>query len=157
MNTAVNQQSSVMQDTLLLRFARHGTLLLLAGLLTGFGIGKLHSHGTANAAHLTGLIGGFGLIAVGWVWPRLKLGPLWSQLGAWIFILFMHLSWFGLILMAALGSAPDTPVDSVGPSAASWNVISAWLLLVGVILSVVGTLIILKGLRPNPQSGGAAE
>jgi membrane associated rhomboid family serine protease len=52
----------VMQDTLLLRFARHGMLLLLAGLLTGFGIGIFDSHHFANAAHLTGVIGGFGLL-----------------------------------------------------------------------------------------------
>lgn len=144
-----------MQDTLLLRFARHGTLLLLAGLLTGFGIGKFPSHVTGNAAHLTGLIGGFGLIGVGWLWPRLKLGPLWSQLGAWSFILSMQLSWLGLALKAAFGSAPDTPLESVGNSAASWNLISAVFLSVGAILSVVATLIILVGLRPTRQSSGA--
>jgi hypothetical protein len=124
----------VVQDTLFLRFARHGTLLLLAGLLIGFGIGKFHSHVTGNAAHLTGLIGGFGLIGVGWLWPRLKLEPLWSQLGSWSFILSMQLSWLGLALKAALGSAPDTPLVSVGNDAASWNVISGLFLLVGAIL-----------------------
>jgi hypothetical protein len=143
-----------MQDTLLLRFARHGTLLLLAGLLTGFGIGKFHSHHFGNAAHLAGLIGGFGLIAVGWLWPRLKLGRLWSQLGAWTLILSMDLSWLGLLLMAAFGSAADTPSESVGPSAASWNLIAGAVLLVGAVLSVVATLIMLIGLRPNRQGKG---
>jgi len=148
---------SPMQDTLLLRFARHGTLLLLAGLLTGFGIGEFHSHHFGNAAHLTGLIGGFGLIAVGWLWPRLKLGPSWSQCGAWCFILSMHLSWLGLVLKAALGSAPDAPLESVGQSGAAWNVLSASIILVGAVLSVIATLITLVGLRPTFQSGGAAR
>jgi hypothetical protein len=143
-----------MQDTLLLRFARHGTLLLLAGLLTGFGIGKFHSHQAGNSAHLAGLIGGFGLIAVGWLWPRLKLGRLWSQLGAWAFILSMDLSCLGLVLVAAFGSAADTPTESLGPGAASWNLIAGPLLLVGAVLSVVATLIMLIGLRPIHQGKG---
>ena len=139
------------QDTLLLRFARHGTLLLLAGLLTGFGIGKFHSHHLGNAAHLTGLIGGFGLIAVGWLWPRLRLGPRWSQFGAWIFIISMHLSWLGLALKAALGSGPDAPLNSVGQSAGSWDAISGFILLFAALFSVASTLILLVGLRPDLQ------
>jgi hypothetical protein len=144
-----------MQDTLLLRFARHGTLLLLAGLLTGLGIGKFHSHQLGNAAHLAGLIGGFGLIAVGWLWPRLRLGSRWSRFGAWSLIASMHLSWLGLALKAALGSASDAPLMSVGQGAASWDAISGLILLVGAILSLVGTLIMLIGLRPIRQSGSA--
>lgn len=143
------------QDTLILRFARHGTLLLLAGLLTGIGIGKFHSHQLGNAAHLAGLIGGFGLIAVAWLWPRLSLGPRWSQVGAWSFILSMHLSWLGLALKAALGSAADAPLGSVGQGAASWDAISGFILLVGAVLSLVGALIMLIGLRALRQNGNA--
>jgi hypothetical protein len=146
-----------MQETLFFRFARHGALLLLAGLFTGFGFGKFHNHHTGEAAHLTGLIGGFGLIAVGWVWPRLKLGRLWSELGAWTFILSMELNWLGLFLAAVLGSAPGTPAGSVGANAALWDVIGGRLLQAGVVLSVLGTLTLLVGLRPTRQSGGAAE
>jgi hypothetical protein len=143
------------QDTLILRFARHGALLLLAGLLTGIGIGKFHSHQLGNAAHLAGLIGGFGLIAVAWLWPRLSLGPRWSQVGAWSLIFSMHLSWLGLALKAALGSASDAPLSSVGQGAASWDAISGFILLVGALLSLVGTLIMLIGLRAIRQSGNA--
>ena len=143
-----------MQDTLHIRFARHGMLLLLAGLLTGFGFGKFHNHHAGDAAHITGLIGGFGLISVGWLWPLLKLGRLWLQIGAWSFILSMEFSWLGLFLRAALGSAPDAV--SIDASAASWNLIGGRFLFAGVILSVVGTLIALIGLRPIRQGGGAA-
>ncbi len=140
-----------MQDAILLRFARHGTLLLLAGLLTGFGIGQFHSRQLGNAAHLAGLVGGFGLIAVGWLWPRLNLRPRWSQFGAWTFIFSMHLSWLGLALKAALGGAPDAPLNSAGPGAASWDVISGLILLVAAVLSVAATLIMLVGLRTKLQ------
>ena len=89
-----------MLDALTLRFARHGVGLLLAGLLNGFVIGALPSHHFANAAHVTALIGGFGLLSVAWLWPRLRLGPLSSQIGAWTFIAAMHLNWLGLIVKA---------------------------------------------------------
>ena len=141
-----------MQDTLFLRFARHGTLLLLAGLLTGFGIGKFHSHHLANAAHLTGLIGGFGLIAVGSLWPCLQLGARWSQIGAWTFIISMHLSWLGLVLKGALGSAPDAPLNTLGPGAASWDAISGLVLMIAAVLTVAATVVLLVGLRQNRQS-----
>jgi hypothetical protein len=41
--------------------ARHGAILLLLGMITGFVIVRFHNRGTANAAHLTGLIRGYGL------------------------------------------------------------------------------------------------
>jgi hypothetical protein len=144
-----------MQDTLLLHFARHGTLLLLAGLLTGFEIDKFHSHHLGNVSHLTGLIGGFGLIGVGWLWPRLRLRPRWSQLGAWSFIISMHLSWLGLALKGALGSASDAPLSSVGQGAALWDAIAISILEIAAPLSVAATLITLVGLRPIRQRAGA--
>jgi hypothetical protein len=67
----------------------------------------------------------------------------------------MHLSWLGLVLMAAFGSAADTPSESVGPGAASWNLIAGPLIFVGAVLSVVATLIVLVGLRPARQGKGA--
>ena len=47
-----------------LRLARHGAILLLLGMLTGFVIVNFHNQNLGNAAHLTGLIGGDGLIAL---------------------------------------------------------------------------------------------
>jgi len=145
----------IVQDTFILCFARHGTLLLLAGLLTGFGMDKFHSHHLGNVAHVTGLIGGFGLVAVGWLWPRLRLGSLWSQIGAWSFILSMHLSWLGLALKGALGSASDAPLSAVGQNAVLWNTIAIPILEIAAPLSVAATLIMLVGLRPIRQRGSA--
>jgi hypothetical protein len=136
-----------MLDAAFLRFARHGTMLLLAGLLTGFGIGKFHSPHLANAAHLTGLIGGFGLIAVGSLWSRLTLGARWSQIGAWTFILSMHLSWLGLLLKAALGSAPDAALNTLGPGAATWDAISGLVLMIAALLALAAAVVLLVGLR----------
>ncbi|MBW8813272.1 MAG: hypothetical protein JF588_07575 [Caulobacterales bacterium] len=137
-----------MQDALTLRFARHGMALLLAGLLTGFVVGGLHSHHVANGAHVTALIAGFGLVAVGWLWPRLQLGPRWSEAGAWTFIVSMHLSWLGLIVKAALGRGPDTPAAIPVASTAPWDAASLVILMVASLASVVAVVIALVGLRP---------
>jgi hypothetical protein len=118
-------------------------------------MGKFHSHHLANAAHVTGLIGGFGLIAVGALWSRLTLGPRWSQIGAWTFIISMHLSWLGLVLKGALGSGPDAPLNTLGPGAGSWDAISGLVLVVAAILAVAGVVVLLVGLRENRQGGGA--
>ena len=69
----------------------------------------------------------------------------------------MELNWLGLFLAAVLGSAPGTPAGSLGANAALWDVIGGRLLQAGVVLSVLGTLTLLVGLRPTRQSGGAAE
>ena len=87
-----------------LRLARHGAILLLGGMLTGFVIGDFHNRGVGNAAHLTGLIGGYGLIALGLLWPKLNLGPFWSGAGAWITAASLYLNWLGLVLQGGLGS-----------------------------------------------------
>lgn len=88
-----------------LRIARHGVIVLLLGMLTGFFIGRFHSHTLGNAAHLTGLLGGYGLIAIGLLWPRLNLGRSWSLAGAWITIISMYLNWAGLVLQDTLGKS----------------------------------------------------
>jgi hydroxylaminobenzene mutase len=84
-----------------LRLARHGAILLLLGMLTGFVIVKFHNRGAGNAAHLTGLIGGYGLIALGLLWPKLNLGRFWSGAGAWITAVSLYLNWLGLVVKGA--------------------------------------------------------
>jgi hypothetical protein len=84
-----------------LRLARHGAILLLLGMLTGFVIVDFHNRGAGNAAHLTGLIGGYGLIALGLLWPKLNLGR-WSGAGAWITAASLYLNWLGLVLQGRL-------------------------------------------------------
>jgi (hydroxyamino)benzene mutase len=68
-----------MVPSLDLRLARHGAVVLLLGMLTGFVIGRFHNRNLGNAAHLTGLIGGYGLIALSPLWPKLKLPRNWRR------------------------------------------------------------------------------
>jgi hydroxylaminobenzene mutase len=136
-----------MQPPLDLRLARHGVIVLLLGLLTGFLIGKFHNHGAADAAHLVGLIGGFGLIALGLLWPRLALGLFWSRLAAWLMVATMYLSWVGVAVLGGLGSGPQAPSSPMFGSPALWDRVAGSLLFLAVWTSLPATLIVLFGLR----------
>jgi hypothetical protein len=100
-----------------LRLARHGAILLLLGMLTGFVILNFHNRNVGNAAHLTALIGGVGLIALGLLWPKLNLRRLWSGAGAWITAASLYLNWLGLVFRGGFGSDPkatNSPWDHAG-------------------------------------------
>jgi hydroxylaminobenzene mutase len=123
-----------------LRLARHGAILLLLGMLTGFVIVNFHNRNLGNAAHLTALIGGYGLIALGLLWPKLNLGRFWSGAGAWITAASLYLNWLGLVLRGGFGSDPKA-TNSL------WDHAGLVVLQIAVLLSLVSVLIVLFGLR----------
>ena len=130
-----------------LHLARHGAILLLLGMLTGFVIVGSHNRSLGNAAHLTGLIGGYGLIALGLLWPKLDLGRFWSGAGAWITAVSLYLNWLGLFFLAEFGSGPNaTNAPHLG-STALWDRIGGTTLSAAVWLSLASVLVVLFGLR----------
>ena len=141
-----------------LRLARHGVIVLLLGLLTGFVIRRFHNHGAGDAAHLVGLIGGFGLIVLGLLWPRLRLGLFWSRLGAWLMVATMYMNWLGVVLLGGLGSGPQVPGSALFGSPALWDRVSGILLFAAVWSALAATLIVLFGLRKlSPPAAEGAE
>jgi hypothetical protein len=124
-----------MRTSIDLRLARHGAILLLLGLLTGFVIGNFHSRNIGNAAHLTGLIGGYGLIAVGLLWPKLNLRRSLSAAGAWITAASAYLNWLGLVLKDGFA----TPFV--------WGRAGDIVLTMAVLLSLLSVVVVLIGLR----------
>ena len=130
-----------------LRLARHGAILLLLGMLTGFVIVNFHNRGVGNAAHLTGLIGGYGLIALGLLWPKLNLGRFWSGAGAWITAASLYLNWLGLVVQGGFGSGPKAPSSPRMGSTALWDHAGGIILTMAILLSLLSALIILIGLR----------
>lgn len=138
-----------------LRLARHGVIVLLLGLLTGFVIARFHNRGAGDAAHLVGLIGGFGTIALALLWPKLRLARFWSETGLWATAACMYLNWLGVVLLGAFGSGPNAgnpPLDS----ALLWARTAGVLLQIAVWLSLLSTVIILFGLR-KPMAAPVAE
>ncbi len=137
-----------------LRLARHGAILLFVGMLNGFVIVNSHNPNAGNAAHLTGLIGGYGLIALGLLWPRLKLGRMWSVAGAWVTAGSLYLNWFGLFVLAEFGSGPNAQkAPHLGP-VALWDRAGGIALTIAVALSLVSGVVILAGLRSLKVSAG---
>jgi hypothetical protein len=133
-----------------LRLARHGAILLLLGMLEGFVIRRFHNRGAGDAAHLVGLIGGYGLIAVALLWPKLRLGRFWSGAGAWITAASLYLNWLGVIFLV-LGSGPAAAGPAAVGSWTPWSDAGAVVLKLAILLSVLSVLIILFGLR-NPAA-----
>jgi (hydroxyamino)benzene mutase len=135
-----------METPIDLRVARHGAILLFLGMLTGFVIVDFHNRGVGNAAHLTGLIGGYGLIALGLLWPKLNLGR-WSGAGAWVTAASLYLNWLGLVLQGGFGSGPKAPGSTRLGSTTLWDHIGGIVLMLAVLLSLLSGLIVLIGLR----------
>jgi hydroxylaminobenzene mutase len=130
-----------------LRLARHGAILLFLGMLTGFVIGNSHNPKTANGAHLTGLIGGYGLITLGLLWPKLNLGRFWSGVGAWVTAVSLYLNWIGLFVLAEFGGGPNaTKAPHLGPEAL-WDRSGGIILMLAVVLSLASGIVVLVGLR----------
>ena len=136
-----------------LRLARHGAILLLLGMLTGFVIVDFHNRNAGNAAHLTGLIGGYGLIALGLLWPKLNLGSFWSGAGAWITAASLYLNWLGLVLQGGFGSGPKATNSPLLGSTLLWDHAGGLVLMIAVILSLVSVIIVLIGLRNLVEPG----
>lgn len=139
-----------------LRLARYGAIVLLLGLLTGFVITRFHNRGAGDAAHLVGLIGGFGTIALAMLWPKLRLGRVWSETGMWATAACMYLNWLGVVLLGAFGSGPNAGHSPILGSPLLWDRAAGVLLQIAIGLSLLSTLIILFGLR-NPTTAAAAE
>lgn len=147
-----------MRSQIDLRLARYGVILLLLGMLTGFVIHSFHNRGAGNAAHLVGFLGGYGLIAIGLLWPRLSLGRAWSVAGAWITVASLYLNWVGVMLLV-LGSGPAAAGMTIPGPPSFWNDTASVVLKLAILTSLLSVIIILAGLRNlagSTTSSGAA-
>jgi hydroxylaminobenzene mutase len=91
-----------------------GVLLFLVGLFTGFAIPRCRSPRLGLSAHLTGVQSGTFLLALGLVWPRLTMAPLWSGIlanGAWV---SLYMVWVSLLLAAIFGAGRGLPIAGQG-------------------------------------------
>lgn len=134
-----------MQTSIDLRLARHGAIVLLLGLLIGFVITRFHNRGAGDAAHLVGLIGGFGVMGLSAVWPKLNLSRVWSAAGVWSTVVCMYANWLGCVFLA-LASGPAVPGSAATASALPWDRGARVLLFSAVWLSLLSALILLFGL-----------
>ena len=141
-----------MQTSFDLRLARHGAIVLLLGLLFGFVITKFHNRAVGDAAHSVGLIGGFGMIGLSAIWPRLPLSRFWSTAGAWSTAVCMYANWLGCVFLA-VGSGPAAPGAPLIGASLPWNRAAGVVLFAAIWLSLLSTLIVLIGLFRRTAPG----
>jgi hydroxylaminobenzene mutase len=98
-----------------------GTLLFLAGLLTGFGIPSFRSPRIGISAHLDAIESGLGLIAFGLLLPHLAISIGWAKAISHVLWISLYLLWIGLLFAAMYGTGKVVPIAGGDMAAALWQ------------------------------------
>lgn len=129
-------------------------LLFLLGLLTGFAEPHLTNVRMGLAAHLEGVMNGILLLALGAIWPHVRLSRGSRAAAFWTALYSAYANWFFTLLAAIFGTGTLSPITAPGLKAQPWqeSLVTAGLMSVGIVV-VLSTLIFLWGLRgkaPQP-------
>lgn len=96
------------------RLIRLGVLLFLLGLLTGFAIPAVASPRMGLASHLEALMNGLFLVAVGLVWPRLRLSARVLRAAFGLAVYGTFANWTATGLAALWGAGTMMPIAGGG-------------------------------------------
>jgi (hydroxyamino)benzene mutase len=136
---------------------RAGFLLFLLALLTGFAIPAFRNQKMALGAHLTGVMNGLVLIALGFAWGYLALRPAAAKAVKGLFLYSAYANWATTCLAAAWGTSRLAPLNGAGFSAAPWQETIVEVLQVSLALAIVaGAALVVYGLRPAAASAAEA-
>jgi (hydroxyamino)benzene mutase len=141
------KETSGMEDSKR-RLLWHGMFLFLLGLLTGFVEQKFTNVRMGLAAHLEGVMNGTFLVALGAVWPEVRLAPPVKVTAYWTLLYGAYANWTVTTLAAILGTAALSPISAAGHSAQPWQegAITLGFVSVGIAM-VVSSVMVLWGLR----------
>jgi hydroxylaminobenzene mutase len=130
------------------RLMFHGMCLFVLGLLTGFAEQHFTNVRMGLAAHLEGLMNGTFLLALGGVWPNVRLSPMATKVAYWTVLYGTYMNWLMTILAAVFGTAALSPITGVGHSGLGWqeSLVTAGFMSVGITI-VLASVLILWGLR----------
>src|ERR1035438_2618190 len=103
------------------RLMFHGMCLFLLGLLTGFAEQHFANVRMGLAAHLEGVMNGIFLLAVGAIWPNVRLSPRQTAVAYWTVLYGTYVNWFITILAAIFGTAALSPITGAGHSGQPWQ------------------------------------
>lgn len=132
---------------------RHGFVLILLALVTGFLLPGLRIARLGLSAHTIGLLGGILLIAIGAVWPQFDLGPRQTQAMFWTWVISSYANWLGCLVGAITGAGRMTPIAADGSvSGGAAELVVAVLLLGVVVTSLVAVSLSLWGLRSRDRA-----
>jgi hydroxylaminobenzene mutase len=132
------------------RLMFHGMCLFLIGLLTGFAEQHFTNVRMGLAAHLEGVMNGTFLLALGAIWPHVRLSPVVATIAFWMTLYGTYVNWLMTTLAAIFGTAALSPITGVGHSGTPWqeNFVTAGLMSVGVAI-VLASVLILWGTRKD--------
>ena len=130
------------------RLMFHGMLLFLLGLFTGFAEQHFANVRMGLAAHLEGVMNGTFLVAVGAIWPYVKLPARAAVIAFWALLYGTYMNWFMTMLAAIFGTGALSPITAPGRSGLPWQetLVTAGLMSVGIAI-VLASLLVLWGLR----------
>jgi hydroxylaminobenzene mutase len=130
------------------RLMFYGMCLFLLGLLTGFAEQHFANVRMGLAAHLEGVMNGIFLVALGAIWPHVRLSPAKSTIAFWAALYGTYVNWVMTTLAAIFGTAALSPITGAGHSGTPWqeNFVTAGFLSVGVAI-VFATVLVIFGLR----------
>ncbi len=96
---------------------KHGFILILLSLLTGFAIPAAEAARLALSAHTIGLMSGILLLAVAAVWSSLVLSETQKKLVYWGWVYSSYANWAAILFGALSGAGRMTPLASRGMTA----------------------------------------
>jgi hydroxylaminobenzene mutase len=100
------------------------------------------------AAHLEGLMNGTFLIALGAIWPHVRLSSRAANIAYWTGLYGTYGNWLITVLAAAFGTAALSPITGAGHSGQPWqeSFVTAGFMSVGITI-VASSGLVLWGLR----------
>src|SRR3954470_17139039 len=86
------------------RLLRYGIVLFILGLVTGRLVQSLALPRMGLSSHLQGVMNGTFLVALGLVWPHLRLGGALLRAAYWLALAGTYLNWAVTLAAAAWGA-----------------------------------------------------
>lgn len=140
------------------RLVRHGFVLLLLGLLTGFAVPAVRNPHLGVAAHLIGVVDGVFLVTLAWAWRHFDLSDRGQALLYGCALYGTYVGWAGNLASGVFGTSRMTPIGGAGFHGTPWQENLVTVCLVSVALSlVVMCVIALVGLRGRVAAGPVRE
>ena len=130
------------------RLLWHGMFLFLLGLLTGFVEQKFNNPRMGLAAHLEGVMNGTFLVALGAIWPHVRLSRAAMRIAFWSVLYGTYVNWLMTMLAAIFGTAALSPITGAGHSGEAWqeSLVMIGFMSVGIAI-VASSVMVLWGLR----------
>ena len=130
------------------RLLWNGMFLFLLGLLTGLVEQQFRNPRMGLAAHLEGVMNGTFLLALGAIWPEIRLSARLTSLTYWTALYGTYANWAVTTLAAIFGTAAMSPLTAAGHSGKGWQEILVTFGFVSVgVAMVAGAVLVLWGLR----------